>query len=50
MKSPLGAWPQFDDEQIAVASQVLHSGRVNTWTGGETTAFEQEFAACSDLV
>ena len=47
MKSPLAAWPQFDDEQIAVASQVLHSGRVNTWTGGETTAFEQEFAACS---
>ena len=47
MKSPLAAWPQFDDEQIAAASQVLHSGRVNTWTGVETTAFEQEFAAWS---
>ena len=47
MKSPLAAWPQFDDEQIAVASEVLHSGRVNTWTGGETTAFAQEFAAWS---
>ena len=47
MKSPLAAWPQFDDEQIASASQVLHSGRVNTWTGRETTAFEQEFAAWS---
>ena len=42
---PLAPWPQFDPEQIAAASRVLASGKVNTWTGQETTSFEQEFAA-----
>ncbi len=40
----LAPWPHFDAEQIAAASQVLASGQVNTWTGQETRAFEQEFA------
>ena len=40
----LAAWPQFDAEQIDAASRVLASGKVNTWTGGETKAFEREFA------
>ena len=45
---PLASWPHFDPEQIAAASRVLASGKVNTWTGQETSAFEQEFAAwCS---
>jgi len=39
-------WPQFDAEQIAAAGRVLASGHVNTWTGGETKAFEQGFAQC----
>ena len=38
------AWPQFDTEQIDAATRVLASGRVNTWTGQDTSAFEQEFA------
>ena len=41
----LAPWPQFDAEQIEAASRVLASGKVNTWTGQETKAFEQEFAA-----
>ena len=41
---PLAPWPQFDPQQIAAASRVLASGKVNTWTGQETIAFEQEFA------
>lgn len=41
----LAPWPQFDDEQIAAASRVLASGKVNTWTGQETRSFEREFAA-----
>lgn len=41
----LAPWPQFDADQIAAATQVLSSGRVNTWTGQQTTAFEQEYAA-----
>ncbi|WP_411870147.1 DegT/DnrJ/EryC1/StrS family aminotransferase [Vulcanococcus limneticus] len=40
----LAPWPQFDAEQIDAASRVLASGQVNTWTGHETRAFEQEFA------
>ncbi len=41
----LAPWPQFDDEQIDVASRVLASGKVNSWTGEETQAFEHEFAS-----
>jgi dTDP-4-amino-4,6-dideoxygalactose transaminase len=41
----LSPWPYFDIEQISLASRVLASGKVNTWTGQETKAFEQEFAA-----
>jgi len=41
----LAPWPQFSAEQIDAAIRVLASGKVNTWTGGETKAFEQEFAA-----
>ncbi|QNG27904.1 DegT/DnrJ/EryC1/StrS aminotransferase family protein [Synechococcus sp. HK01-R] len=40
----LAPWPHFDADQIDAASQVLASGKVNTWTGQETTGFEQEFA------
>ena len=47
MNASLAPWPQFDEEQIAAVARVLRSGRVNTWTGGETTAFEQEFASWS---
>ena len=41
---PLASWPYFDAEQIAVATNVLSSGQVNTWTGNQTSSFEQEFA------
>jgi dTDP-4-amino-4,6-dideoxygalactose transaminase len=40
----LAPWPFFDSDQIAAASRVLSSGKVNAWTGHETQAFEQEFA------
>ena len=38
------SWPQFDADQIDAASRVLTSGKVNTWTGEESKAFEREFA------
>ena len=41
----LAPWPQFDTEQIDAACRVLSSGKVNTWIGQETAAFEQEFAS-----
>ncbi len=40
----LAPWPQFDAEQIDAATRVLSSGKVNTWTGQESTDFEAEFA------
>ena len=41
----ISSWPFFDDHQINIASNVLASGQVNSWTGKETRAFEKEFAA-----
>jgi dTDP-4-amino-4,6-dideoxygalactose transaminase len=38
-------WPFFDEDEIAAATQVLRSGRVNYWTGEQARLFEQEYAA-----
>ena len=46
--SLINPWPHFDQGQINSAIRVLTSGKVNTWTGGETTAFEREFAEWCD--
>ncbi len=45
---PFPPWPHFDADQINASSRVLASGKVNTWTGQETTAFEQEYAQWCD--
>ena len=42
--SLIEAWPHFDSDQIDSVARVLTSGKVNTWTGKETKAFESEFA------
>lgn len=42
------SWPVFGRDEIEAASQVLASGKVNYWTGGECQAFEREFAAFHD--
>lgn len=39
------SWPSFEERQIAAATAVLESGRVNYWTGQEGRQFEREFAA-----
>lgn len=38
-------WPHYEPDEIAAASQVLASGRVNYWTGEQGRRFEQEYAA-----
>ena len=43
----LNPWPHFDSDQIDSAMSVLASGKVNTWTGIHTKAFETEFAEWS---
>ena len=37
-------WPVFAEDEIAAVVQVLRSGKVSSWTGDETLAFEREFA------
>lgn len=37
-------WPHFEDDEIAAATAVLRSGKVNYWTGEECRAFEREYA------
>jgi dTDP-4-amino-4,6-dideoxygalactose transaminase len=37
-------WPYFAPEEIAAATRVLKSGKVNYWTGNEGRQFELEFA------
>ncbi len=41
---PFPPWPAFDDEMVAAAGQVIGSGKVNYWTGGEGRSFEAELA------
>jgi len=41
----LPGWPVFADDEVAAATRVLRSGKVNYWTGEEGRAFEREFAA-----
>jgi len=39
------AWPQFEDDEVLAAVNVLRSGKINQWTGHEVKNFQQEFAA-----
>ena len=37
-------WPQYSDDEVKVASDVLRSGNVNYWTGSQVKTFEREFS------
>lgn len=37
-------WPYYDDEQVDAVAGVLHSGKVNYWTGEQGQLFEREYA------
>lgn len=41
---PFAPWPHFEPDEIEAAVRVLHSGKVNYWTGEEGRQFEKEFA------
>ncbi len=45
ISSSFPSWPHFAEDEIAVALEVLRSGRVNYWTGEHGRTFEEEFAA-----
>lgn len=40
----LSPWPVFSEEEQSAALNVLRSGKVNAWTGTETSSFEKEFS------
>ena len=42
---PFPSWPLFADDERAMVTHVLQSGKVNYWTGEEGRLFEKEFAA-----
>ena len=44
-RTPWPRWPHFGEDEIAAATEVLRSGRVNQWTGSQITGFEQDYAA-----
>ena len=44
----LSPWPYYDSDQIEAATSVLSSGKVNSWTGSITKAFEEEY--CKNLI
>lgn len=43
-RTPFAPWPYFDEDEIQAAVEVLHSGKVNYWTGNQCRLFEQEYA------
>lgn len=46
---PFAPWPVFAADERKASDEVLASGRVNYWTGGECKAFEDEFAAMAGV-
>jgi dTDP-4-amino-4,6-dideoxygalactose transaminase len=42
-------WPVFEADEIAAATAVLASGKVNYWTGTEGRRFEEEFATATGV-
>lgn len=45
LSTPLPVWPQFDRRTPRRVLEILHSGRVNYWTGSIGHEFESAFAA-----
>jgi dTDP-4-amino-4,6-dideoxygalactose transaminase len=45
MKQRLVSWPDFSQDEVDSVARVLHTGRVNYWTGNEGREFEREFSA-----
>lgn len=39
------SWPSFSNEEVQAVTNVLHSGKVNYWTGEHGRLFEKEFAS-----
>jgi dTDP-4-amino-4,6-dideoxygalactose transaminase len=42
--TPMPTWPSPSEAQIEAVTAVIHSGRINYWTGGEGRSLEREYA------
>lgn len=47
--SPESAWPYFEDDEVLAAATVLHTGKINQWSGKEVEYFQEEFAAACNV-
>lgn len=45
LNTEFSPWPSFTNEEVEAVAQVLHSNKVNYWTGQECRKFEEEFAS-----
>ena len=45
LNTKFAPWPSFQAEELAAATRVLSSNKVNYWTGSEGRSFETEFAS-----
>ena len=44
VQGPDEHWPFYAEDEIEAVAEVLRSGRVNQWTGGEVFAFQDALA------
>lgn len=44
-QTPAEHWPFYDEDEIAAVADVLRSGKVNQWTGGDVFAFQRAMEA-----
>lgn len=44
LNTALSPWPSFAEDEMQAVANVIHSNRVNYWTGEEGRKFEREFA------
>ena len=42
--SKFPSWPHYAEDEIAAVTDVMRSGKVNYWTGGEGRLFEKEYS------
>lgn len=47
--SPESAWPYFEEDEVLAAATVLHTGKINQWSGKEVEKFQEEFAAACNI-
>lgn len=45
LNGPFSPWPVYSDDEIALVTEIMKSGKVNYWTGEQGKNFEKAFTA-----